>query len=61
MWHFGLTQPKTRALNSPDDMIQLELQDKFVTDLKIYYERQESVFGQLSAEDLEECGIKQDA
>jgi len=40
-----------------NDVIQLELQDKFRADLGIYYERQESAFEQLSQEDMEETGI----
>jgi hypothetical protein len=40
-----------------NDMIQLEIQDKFRDDLGIYYERQESAFKNLSDEDLEEQGI----
>jgi len=40
-----------------NDMIQLELQDKFRDELGIYYERQENAFAQLSDEDLEEHGI----
>jgi hypothetical protein len=44
-----------------NDMIQLELQDKFAEDLQVYYERQENAFDQLSAEDLDEYGIKVDS
>jgi hypothetical protein len=44
-----------------NDLIQLELQDKFRLDLKLYYERQENAFDQLGPEDLEEYGIKEDA
>ncbi len=44
-----------------NDLIQLELQEKFRTDLGIYYERQENAFDQLSSEDLEEYGIKEDS
>lgn len=44
-----------------NDMIQLELQDKFRDDLKIYYERQENAFDQLSTEDLEEYGIREES
>ncbi len=44
-----------------NDMIQLELQDKFREDLKIYYERQENAFDQLSTEDLEEYGIREES
>jgi len=40
-----------------NDMIQLELQDKFRDDLGVYYERQESAFQNLTDEDLEEQGI----
>jgi hypothetical protein len=40
-----------------NDMIQLELQDKFRDDLGIYYERQEMMFAKLSDEDLEELEI----
>ena len=42
-------------------MIQLELQDKFRVDLQLYYERQENAFSQLSAEDLDDYGIKEDS
>lgn len=42
-----------------NDMIQLELQDKFRDDHGIYYERQERAFQNLSDEDLEEQGITQ--
>lgn len=44
-----------------NDEIQLELQDKFRDDVQIYYERQENAFDQLSAEDLEEYGIREDS
>ena len=44
-----------------NDMIQLELQDKFRSDLQIYYERQENAFDQLSTEDLEEYGIREES
>jgi hypothetical protein len=40
-----------------NDMIQLEIQDKFRDDLCINYERQERAFENLSDEDLEEQGI----
>lgn len=40
-----------------NDMIQLELQDKFRGELGIYYERQERAFESLSDEDLEALGI----
>ena len=38
-------------------MIQLELQDKFRSDLGIYYERQEEASENLSNEEMEERGI----
>ena len=44
-----------------NDMIQLELQDKFQSELKLYYERQENSFSQLSSEDLAEYGIFEDS
>jgi hypothetical protein len=40
-----------------NDMIQLELQDKFRDELGIYYERQEKAFENLSDEELEEQQI----
>lgn len=40
-----------------NDMIQLELQDKFRDDLQIYYERQEEAFGNLGEEALDDIGI----
>lgn len=40
-----------------NDMIQLELQDKFREDLGIYYERQEQAFANLADDDLEDMGI----
>lgn len=40
-----------------NDLIQLEIQDKFRDDLGIYYERQERAFENLSDEELEEQGI----
>lgn len=40
-----------------NDMIQLEIQDKFHDDLGFYYARQERAFENLSDEDLEELGI----
>lgn len=43
-----------------NDLIQLELQDKFRTELGIYYERQENAFSQLSEEDLGDFGIKEE-
>ncbi len=42
-----------------NDMIQLELQDKFRHDLGLYYERQEKAFSNLTAEDMEEMEIKE--
>lgn len=42
-----------------NDMIQLEIQDKFRDDLGIYYERQEKAFANLSDDDLEEQGIRE--
>lgn len=44
-----------------NDAIQLELQDKLRTDIGIYYERQENAFDQLSTEDLEEYGIREES
>src|SRR6266496_4700763 len=44
-----------------NDLIQLELQDKFGSDLGIYYERQENAFDQLSTEDLIEYGITEES
>jgi len=44
-----------------NDLIQLELQDKFRDDLGIYYERQENAFEQLTLEDLEDFGIREDS
>ena len=44
-----------------NDEIQLELQDKFRDDLKVYYERQENAFDQLSTEDLEDYGIQEES
>jgi hypothetical protein len=43
-----------------NDMIQLELQDKFRSDVGIFYERQENAFAQLGIEDLEDYGIQED-
>lgn len=40
-----------------NDMIQLELEEKFRGDLNLYYERRENSFENLSDEDLEEMGI----
>src|SRR5260370_26765061 len=42
-----------------NDMIQLQLADKFQQDLKIYYERQENAFHNLTDEDLERMEIEQ--
>ncbi|SRR6266478_2011183 len=44
-----------------NDLIQLELQDKFRLDLQIYYERQENAFDQLSTEDLNDYGIREES
>jgi hypothetical protein len=44
-----------------NDVIQLELWEKFQTDLKIFYERQENAFDQLGPEDLDEYGIAEDS
>jgi hypothetical protein len=44
-----------------NDLIQLELQDKFRSDLQIYYERQENAFDQLSTEDLNDYGIREES
>jgi hypothetical protein len=43
-------------LHANDD-IQLQLQDKFRNDVKVYYERQENAFRDLSAEHLGNSGI----
>jgi AIPR protein len=40
-----------------NDLVQLELEDKFRSDLGIYYERQEKSFERLNFGDLEEAGI----
>ncbi len=40
-----------------NDMIQLELQEKFKDDLAVFYERQEKSFENMTDEDLEEGGI----
>jgi hypothetical protein len=47
-----------------NDLIQLELQDKFRTDVGLYYERQENAFhsidfSTMSNEEMEEAGIKE--
>jgi hypothetical protein len=42
-----------------NDMIQLQLADKFQQDLKIYYGRQENAFHNLTDEDLERMEIEQ--
>jgi hypothetical protein len=44
-----------------NDMVQLELQDKFRADLGIFYERQENAFDQLSVEDLDGYGITEES
>jgi hypothetical protein len=43
-----------------NDDIQLELHDKFLRDLKLYYERQENAFENLTRRDLEEMEIEED-
>ncbi|MBI3682323.1 MAG: AIPR family protein [Acidobacteria bacterium] len=43
-----------------NDLIQLELQDKFRDDLGIYYERQENAFQNLSYQEMEEEGITEE-
>jgi hypothetical protein len=40
-------------------LVQLELEDKFRSDLGIFYERQEKSFEQLNYDELEEAGIKE--
>ena len=42
-----------------NDMIQLQLADKLQQDLKIYYERQQNAFHNLSDEDLDRMEIEQ--
>ena len=42
-----------------NDMVQLELQDKFREELGIYYQRQDRAFANLSPEDLEELEISE--
>jgi hypothetical protein len=42
-----------------NDMIQLELADKFKNDLQIYYQRQENAFHNLTDDDLERMEIEQ--
>jgi AIPR protein len=42
-----------------NDMIQLELQDKFRDELHIFYERQQNAFSNLSDEDLEDQGVSE--
>lgn len=44
-----------------NDIIQLDLQDKFISDVGIYYERQENAFSQLTGEDLAEYGINEES
>lgn len=44
-----------------NDEIQLELQDKFASDVEIYYERQENAFSQLTTEDLIDYGINEES
>jgi hypothetical protein len=43
-----------------NDLIQLELHDKFRDDLGIYYERQENAFQNLSYEEMEDEGITEE-
>lgn len=40
-----------------NDYIQLQLQDKFASDLQVYYERQEEAFENMTDEDLEKVGV----
>jgi hypothetical protein len=42
-----------------NDMIQLELEDKFKDDLGIYYERQENSFSLISDDEMNELGLTQ--
>ncbi len=44
-----------------NDFIQLELQDKLHADVGIFYERQENAFSQLSTEDLDDYGIREES
>jgi hypothetical protein len=44
-----------------NDLIQLELQEKLRSDLGVYYARQENAFEQLSVDDLEEYGIREES
>lgn len=44
-----------------NDLIQLELQDKLAADVGVYYERQENAFDQLSIDDLEDYGIREES
>lgn len=44
-----------------NDLVQLDMQEKLASDVKIYYERQENAFNQLSPEDLDEYGIKEES
>jgi AIPR protein len=44
-----------------NDLIQLELQDKLKDDVSVYYERQENAFNQLSIEELEDYGVKEES
>ncbi|MGQ9465994.1 MAG: AIPR family protein, partial [bacterium] len=43
-----------------NDLIQLEFEDKFREELKIYYERRENAFENLTNDDLEQIGITSD-
>jgi hypothetical protein len=40
-----------------NDHIQLQLQDKFASDLQVYYERQQEAFENMTDEDLERVGV----
>lgn len=44
-----------------NDEIQLKMHDKFRNDLKLYYERQENAFSQLSSDDFDRLGIAEDS
>lgn len=44
-----------------NDRIQLELADKFITELEMFYERQENSFNQLSPEHMEEMGLAEES
>jgi AIPR protein len=42
-----------------NDLIQLSFQDKFAKDLRVYYERQQKVFENLTGAELEEMGVEE--